>query len=267
MSLTRRALLLATALPVLAPAWAQAPVLTVLADGFPPLQYEGADGQPAGYVQAFVQELLARAGVAARPLQFVPLKRALATAQSEPNVLLLSIARMPEREDALVWLREVAPYKLWLYRARGSTLPAPRSLAELKGRGLRFGVQDGSNFEAWLRRQGIGAGGGDNSTIEVVRQNALNLRKAQLQRIDLFAHPDLSLAYRAREQGLAPEDFEAVLPIPELSAPLWLALSRGSDPALQQALLRAADALIAAGRLEALRRQQIHWPAPVPASR
>jgi polar amino acid transport system substrate-binding protein len=264
MKLLRRALVLAATLAALAvarAAWAAPPTVTVLADGFPPLQYEGADGQPAGYVHAFVQELLARAGVAARPLQFVPLKRALATAQVEPNVLLLSIARTPEREEALIWLREVAPYKLWLYRARNSAVPAPRSLAELKGRGLRFGVQDGSNFEAWLRRQGIGAGG-DNSVVDAVHQNVRNLRKAQLQRIDLFAHPDLSLAYRAREQGLAPEDFEAVLTIPELSSPLWLALSRGSDPALQQALLRAADALIAAGRLEMLRRQQA---APLPA--
>lgn len=257
----RRPLLLALlSTPALRPLGAQpATTLAVLAEAFPPLQYETPEGLPSGYVHAFVQELLALAAreqpaLGARPLQFVPLKRALAQAQAEPHVLLLSVARTPEREEQLQWLREVAPYRLWLYRHRSATTPAPRSLAELKGRNLRFGVQDQSNFEAWLRRQGI-AQGSDNSRIEVVRQNALNLRKAQLQRIDLFAHPEISLAYRAREQGLNPEEFEAVLPIPELSLPLWLACSRGMEPPLVQALLRAADGLIAAGRLEALRRQ------------
>lgn len=245
-------------LPALRAQGAQPLSLGVLAEAFPPLQYEMPDGRAGGYVYAFVQEMLALAAreraLQMGALQFVPLKRALAQAQTEPQLLLLSVARTPEREDGLIWLREIAPYRLWLYRHRASPVPAPRSLAELKGRGLRFGVQDQSNFEAWLRRQGV-AQAGDNSQIEAVRQNALNLRKAQLQRIDLFAHPDVSLAYRAREQGLNPEEFEPVLLIHELSMPLWLACSRGTDPALVQALLRAADSLIAAGRLEALRRQ------------
>lgn len=260
MNVMRRELLLALTLLPASRARAAAPVLTltVLAEAFPPLQYETPEGQASGYVYAFVQEMLAlvarERALQVGAVQFVPLKRALAQAQTEPQLLLLSVARTPEREDGLVWLREIAPYRLWLYRHRASSVPAPRSLAELKGRGLRFGVQDQSNFEAWLRRQGLGQPG-DNSQIEAVRQNALNLRKAQLQRIDLFAHPDVSLAYRAREQGLNPEEFEPVLLIHELSLPLWLACSRGTDPALVQALQRAADSLVAAGRLETLRRQ------------
>lgn len=239
---------------------AEPTVLKILADSFPPLQYELPGGAPAGYVHAFVQEVVQRAGrshtLSAQPLQFLPLKRALAQAQTEPNVLLLSVARTPERAEAYRWLREIAPYQLWLYRLRTTGAPPVRTLAELKGRGLRFGVQDQSNFQEWLRAQGVGQPP-DNSVIDPVRMNALNLRKAQLQRIDFFAHPDVSFAYRVHEAGLRTEDFEPVLQIQALSAPLWLLISKNSEPALVSALQQALDTLIAAGRLEALRSAEL----------
>lgn len=235
--------------------------LQVLADSFAPLQYAAEDGKPAGYVHAYMQELLQHAGrqleLRGTALQLLPLKRALALAQAQPNVLILSLARTPEREHEFHWLAEVAPYQLWLYKSRRALLLPPlRSLAELKGRGLRIGVQDKSNFHEWLLAQGLGQGG-DNTAIDAVHANARNLPKAQLGRIDLFAHPDISLAYRAHEQGLQAEDFVPVLPIVALSNPLWLAASHGSDLQLLQALQRSHAALQAQGRLEALRRQEL----------
>jgi polar amino acid transport system substrate-binding protein len=241
------------------PAQSDGVAVALYAEPFAPLQYPGAGGEPNGYVYKFAQEALARTAQRlplrqAQPLRFVPLKRALALALTEPNVLLLSVARTPQREADYLWLGEVSPYQVWLYHARGRALPPLRSPAELRGQKLRFGVQDGGNFQEWLAAQGIGEPG-DNSSVDPVAQNMMNLRKALAGRIDLFAFPEVSLTFRARELGLSADDFEPVLPLPALSHPLWLAISKKSDPRLVEELTHAVQALKAAGRLAALLSQ------------
>jgi ABC-type amino acid transport substrate-binding protein len=152
-------------------------------------------------------------------------------ASSQPNALALSIARTPEREARLRWLGTVAPYELWLYRLRHPGQAPIRSPDDLRGRGLRFGVQLRSNFHEWLLRQGIGVAP-DNSVIDTVAQNSLNFQKARAGRIDVFAHPAISFAHRLAEQGLRAPQFEPLMRIDELSAPLWIATALDSDERL-----------------------------------
>jgi polar amino acid transport system substrate-binding protein len=226
--------------------------VAVYAEAFVPLQHLNEQNEPTGYVFQFVQELLVHVQRSlplqiTRPIEFVPLKRALVVGEREANVLLLSVARTPEREDKFLWLTEVSPYQLWLYQAKGNALPPLKTLADLKGKGLRFGVQNGSNFHEWLRAQGVGQAP-DNSFIDPAPQNNLNFRKALAGRIDVFAHPDVSFAYRVQLAGLNLADFEAVMPIQPLSVPLWLVLSKDSDPRLVAALRASIKALRASGR-------------------
>ena len=231
----------------------------VYAEAFVPLQHPNEQNEPTGYVYLFVKELLAHAQrnvpqLVAQPIVFVPLKRALVVGEREANVLLLSVARTPEREDKFLWLTEVSPYQLWLYQVKGNALPHLKTLADLKGKGLRFGVQNGSNFHEWLRAQGIGQNP-DNSVIDPAPQNMLNFRKAMAGRIDVFAHPDVSFAYRVQQAGLNAGDFEPILLIQPLSVPLWLALSKDSDPHLVAALRASAKSLKASNRFPQLSGQ------------
>lgn len=190
------------------------------------------------------------------PLQFVPLRRALQTATTEPNVVVLSLARTPEREAMFRWLGAVAPYDLWIYRHRTAVLPPVHDAADLRGRGLRFGVQDGSNFHEWLQRQGIGVPP-DNSTIDAVPQNGTNIGKAALGRIDLFAHPEISFAYRAAEHGAHAADFVKLLKVDALSTPLWAATGLNTDARLVSALTDALARLRQSGRADRLRQQAL----------
>ncbi|MBI3146332.1 MAG: transporter substrate-binding domain-containing protein, partial [Pseudogulbenkiania sp.] len=144
--------------------------------------------------------------ISVTPLQLLPLKRALQQAEIQPNTLVLSLARTPEREAHYQWLSEVSPYTLWVYKASGRRL-ALRSPSDLAGKGLRIGVQDGANFHEWLKQRGIGAPP-DNTVLDLVPQNELNFRKLQLGRIDLLAQPDVSFHYRVIKQGLRPAAFE-----------------------------------------------------------
>ena len=244
-----------------APGMAAAPEpipVAVYAEAFVPLQHLSEQNAPTGYVYQFVQELLAhaeqRVPLQVRPIEFVPLKRALIVGDREANVLLLSVARTPERDPKYIWLTEVSPYQLWLYHAKGHLLPRVNTLADLKGQALRFGVQNGGNFHEWLRAQGIGQSP-DDSVIDPTPQNNLNFRKALAGRIDLFAHPDISFAHRVQQAGLNVNDFEAVLQIQPLSVPLWLAISKQSDPRLVDGLRASVKALKATGRFPFLNGQ------------
>ena len=230
--------------------------LRTVAESFPPLQYVGPDGQVRGacwaLLKAAVQALSGQLTVEIGTLEFLPLPRALQRAAAEADLLMLSAARTPDREPHYHWLGPLVPYELWLYRHRSRTLPPLPDLAALRGRALRFGVQNGSNFEEWLRRRGLGLPP-DNGTIDAVSHNSMNLVKARLGRIDLFAHPDISFAYRAAERGLDPAEFEKLLRIDELSEPLWGVMGLQSNPRLVVRLQDALQQLQHSGRAQQLR--------------
>ena len=232
----------------------------LLAEAFPPLQYQDADGKPHGasyaLVSAALDQLSARLPLDVAPMEFVPLKRALLMAETEPNVVVLSVARTPEREHQFRWLGMVSRYDLWLYRDKRHPLPPLSDVQSLHGKGLRFGVQDGSNFHEGLKRQGFGTPP-DNSVIDPVAQNGLNFMKARVGRIDLFAHPEISFAFRASEHNLRADDFEKVIRIDELSTPLWAVTGPGSDLRLVTLLQESLQKLQDTGTAERIRRDSL----------
>lgn len=225
--------------------------LRLLAEPFPPLQYgtppEPARGAAIDLVQAALALVAGQLPLQADRVEFLPLQRALMVATTQPQALVLSIARTPEREARLRWLGTVAPYELWLYRLKQPGQVPLQAPAQLRGRGLRFGVQLRSNFHEWLLRQGIGTAP-DNSVIDTVAQNSLNFQKARAGRIDVFAHPAISFAHRAAEHGLRASQFEPLMRIDELSAPLWVATGLDSDERLCALLTQAFATLQRSGR-------------------
>jgi polar amino acid transport system substrate-binding protein len=234
--------------------------LRLLAEPFPPLQYgappEPAHGASIDLVQAALALVAEQLPVQAGPVEFLPLQRALMIATTQPQALVLSIARTPEREARLRWLGTVAPYELWLYRLKQPGQAPLQGPEQLRGHGLRFGVQLRSNFHEWLLRQGIGAAP-DNSVIDTVAQNSLNFQKARAGRIDVFAHPAISFAHRAAEHGLRASAFEPLMRIDELSAPLWVATGLDSDERLCALLARAFTTLQRSGRAARLLEDSI----------
>ena len=170
--------------------------------------------------------------------------------------MLFSVARTPDREGKYQWLGTVSPYELWLYRHKDFHLPHVHDFSQLRGKGIRFGVQAGSNFQEWLTHEGVGAPP-DNSIVDAVSSTSLNFEKAHVGRIDLFAHPEVSLAFRAAEHGMRASDFEKVLLIEPLSAPLWVVTGLRSDPRLVSALVQQLQRLRHSGQAERIRHESL----------
>ncbi|RQP25146.1 substrate-binding periplasmic protein [Piscinibacter terrae] len=238
-----------------------APVkVRLLAEQFPPLQYADASGAARGVVFKLMTAALAEVGPSVElevaPLEFVPLRRGLQTASLQPNVIVLSVARTPEREKLFHWLGPVSPYELWIYAYKSHHVAPVKDFRQLTNKGYRFGVQTSGNFHEWLVRQGVGRDG-ENSVIDAVPHNAQNFPKMQLGRVDLFAHPEISMAYRAAEHGLQASDFEKVMLVEELSTPLWAVLGQGSDPRLVSALTHQLKKMRQSGQAERIRQEAI----------
>ena len=260
----RRLLLVRALAAVLAPPARSADAgrlkVQVVAEAFPPLQYADPPGAAHGAAYRIVMTALAEVAHAmpldVAPIEFVPMRRALQYAVGQPNLVVLSVARTPQREPQFHWLAPVSPYELWLYEYKDRGIAPVKDFSQLSGRGLRFGVQTGSNFHEWLLRQGVGSDG-DSSVIDPVPQNGQNFGKAQLGRIDLFAHPEISFAYRASEHGLRAADFEKVLLVEQLSTPLWVIASHGSDARFVAALSLQLQTMRQTGQAEHIRQDAV----------
>jgi polar amino acid transport system substrate-binding protein len=263
MNLRRLLLVLACIAGMAHPAWsadAQRLKVQVAAEVFPPLQYADPSGAAHGASYRIVMTALSEVArgmpLEVAPIEFMPMRRALQNAASQPNLIVLSVARTPQREAQFHWLAPVSPYELWLYEYKARGIEPVKDFSQLRGRGLRFGVQTGGNFHEWLLRQGVGVGAtGDNSVIDPVPQNGQNFGKAQLGRIDLFAHPEVSFAYRASEHGLRADDFEKVMLVEPLSTPLWVIASHGSDAKLVADLSQQLQKMRQSGLAEHIRQE------------
>ena len=103
-----------------------------------------------------------------------------------------------------------------MYKLKPRTDIEATQLTDLKGKGYRFGVQEQSNVEELLIRQGFGRAG-DNNTLDSVPRNIMNLEKLAIGRIDLMAQVAISFPIRLAEQKFAPELFEKVFKLEELT--------------------------------------------------
>ncbi|WP_020406079.1 substrate-binding periplasmic protein [Hahella ganghwensis] len=218
---------------------------------FPPLQYRSEKGEVTGFVVETVREAVRdmkeRMPVTISRLDILPWKRALMLAELEPNVLVFSLSRTPEREDKYYWIGTVAPYSLSFYKLSARDDIKAESPEDLKGQGHRIGSQIGSSLEEYLVNQGFGENG-DSSLIDGITENQRNIARLYRGFVDLIMFSDYSLKHRACNQGLDPDKLEKVVSVPELSSELWLIASRATAPEVVHQLRESLQEVKRSGR-------------------
>jgi len=169
--------------------------LTVIVSAdFDPYSYSTSEGG-AGAMYEVAQELAKRVGQKFS-VQFMPWARAQQIAKKEPNIGILPLARVPEREADYTWLVEILqePYVFFALKNSKvdiSTLEATKD--------LRIGTFAGSLSEVLLRQKGF-------KNFKSVTTDAQNVRMLKSGRIDVWVAP-LSFKNRYKEKGgLAAED-------------------------------------------------------------
>lgn len=158
--------------------------------------------------------------------------------QGRENHGLFCMARTDEREDLFQWVGPLASIKWTLFAAPDSNIEL-NSLED--ARGLQIAGYKGDVMSEYLVEQGFDVAMGLSGDINPKR---LVLRQADLWVTDGLVGPLVA----EEEHGIT--GLKPVLVFRE--TPMYLALSKSTDPAVVADLQRALDAARAAGELDAV---------------
>lgn len=192
------------------PAWAELRLLTEIS---PPAQME-VDGRLTGRTVELMREAMRRLGLDL-PIKVLPWARAYQMALSGPETGLFATTRTAEREALFKWAGPLTRLQWVFYARKGSNL-AISSLEDAK-KVKRIGTYRMDAREQFLRRQGF-------SNLESVNDQATNLRKLMLGRVDLVAGTNFGTYGIARKANIDPEQIEEVFAFRTMD--LYLAFSR-----------------------------------------
>jgi polar amino acid transport system substrate-binding protein len=157
-------------------------------------------------------------------------------------VLVVSMARLEEREPYFYWIGPTAARRVYLYRLKSRGEVQPQTLEAAKA--YRVAVIRDDASERDLIAHGFG------SQLDPSPDHAALLRKLFAQRADLAALNSTVAAATFQQLGY---DFNQVEPLLKLSdVRLYMALSRGSGEALHQRLQRAWEGMRRDGTVAAL---------------
>lgn len=218
------------------------PELKVVTEHFPPYNFQ-VDGEAQGMSSEVVQAMLEHAGLEA-DIEFYPWARAYRTARIEPNTLIYSIARIPEREPLFEWIGAIGPYWTSFYKLKSSTKLHIDSLDD--ARSYRIGVSQADVIKTYLEGQGF-------EQLEVVNTDQLAVRMLFFGRMELLAFDEAAMPLRVKEAGLDINLIERVFRIEGLSEELYVAMHPDSDPALVQTLKDSLNAIKQNGEYQAIK--------------
>lgn len=179
------------------------------------------DGRVQGISADLLRLTWARMGEPQHEIRSYPWARAYHFAQTEPNTVLFSMARIPEREDLFLWAGPIATVRFVLVakKSRGLEIESGEDL-----KGLTIGTL----------RQDVGemllAPWRELCTIEPVANMEQNLRKLQMGRLDLVSYEENSMHLLLLHLGMSPDDYETVFVLRE--TPTYYAFHRDTDPTL-----------------------------------
>lgn len=224
--------------------------LTLVTQSFAPLQFP-KDNEPAGYVTDFLLEAIKRVKqrreVHISAFEFLPWKRAMLMAETQPNVLFFSLSRTPERENKFHWLGEVSPYGQYLYQLKTQPPIQTVGLKDLLKQDHTIGVQRGSSQHSYFQNLGVR----DSSTLVHMTDYHQGIDMLFLGRIDLLPLTGFLAQGAVCSRGYDGTQLQPVVYIEELANPLWAVFSKGTDPELVSAVRDEMNNL----------RQEGYWQA------
>ncbi|MCV2353136.1 transporter substrate-binding domain-containing protein [Paucibacter sp. B2R-40] len=228
--------------------------LTVLLEPVPPFSYPDANGKPAGYAVELMEELLKRSGLT-HQTEFNSWARIYQRAVSQPLSLVVSMARLPEREAQFHWIGPTAARRVYLYRLKSRPEIQAYTLEAAKVYKIAVVREDAA--ERALLAHGFEFG----KQLDRSPDHAAMLRKLFVQRDELIAL-NSSVAGAVMEQ--LGYDFKQIEPLAKLSeASLYMGLSKGDgSQAINLKLQSAWDSMRKDGTVAAIAARH---PYVVPA--
>lgn len=182
-----------------------------------PLQFYGTDGKLTGFTIEIVQEIQKRVGNKDR-IQVVPWARGLDKINNNPNTLLFSMARTPEREDAYKWIGPIMSNIYGLYAKADSNLRI-HSIEEAKQLSL-IGVYRNDIRDQTLTRLGF-------TNLDRASSNISSFKKLMMGRIPAYTDSKLGVESLAIASGYQASDVKLIFEL--FKSELYIAASKNTD--------------------------------------
>ena len=201
--------------------WAAAP-LKIYSIESKPISFVN-DGRPDGLVIDLIHAVQDRLGQR-EAIDIVPWARARSISLTSPNVMVLPVARTPERERDLVFVGPVFSTRVTAYALKGKPAEWARTHQDL--RQLRGGGRRGSIFVSQPRERGYNITDETNNS-DIAARMLIN------GRFDLWFDAQELMPQTVRGIGYNPDQLEVAVQMP--SEPIYFAFSKGTPPATVRA--------------------------------
>ena len=222
--------------------------LTAYTEELPPLNYLQGQ-QVSGFASELLAAMASKAGLALKQ-QLLPWSRAYATVQTTPDSILFSTVRTPERENQFRWVGPIGRRHIYLYRLsqrEDIRLTDSRQLGR-----WRVGTIFASASQKQLEQLGLRPGQEQDNAPD----DASNLAKLRMGRVDMVAMLDWAMHWQLRQTGLPDNQIRPVALL-DGQAQYWFALNRQTPDAVVNQLQNALDVLVRNGALKRLRQKYI----------
>ncbi len=230
--------------------------LRVVLEVSPPHQtYE--NGKVAGLTTAVVELMLQQAGLTPQ-YEVYPWARAFRLVVGTPNVMIYNMARTPEREAQFEWIGKVASYKFGFLKLTSRSDIQINSLQDVHH--YVVGAQRDDFSAEWLRT----VAKQPSQQLELQPDVVETWRLLVNGKLDLMIDDPSAIDDMLLKHQLKRADIEFVLFAPELEQQTWIAVKKGSDPALLQRLRLAYQRIEHSAALQKV--MQLGMP-PEPKSR
>jgi methyl-accepting chemotaxis protein/ABC-type amino acid transport substrate-binding protein len=195
--------------------YATAPL--IVAEEMPPYNFLGPEG-PSGISSEILLELLRRLDLH-WPVEFMKWTVAYHIALREPNILLYSMLRTPDREELFYWVGPLFTDTTHLYRKTSRERVAPATVEEALG--YRIGaVKD--NFD---HQYFTGRGLTEENGLFLVEKQEENFAALMNEKVDLIALTASQAKQHIPAHGYDPSDFTAVLEMKDTSGDIYMVFS------------------------------------------
>jgi len=211
-------------------------------EDWPPYNYPD-NGKVVGFSTEVLQRLLAKANVS-MPIKLLPWARAYRMAQTRPNTLIYTLARIPEREKQFIWIGPIAPRESYLFRLSNRNDIQPKNLQEAAKYVTGVVRDDVSEHE--LLKQGWSEG----KNLDISNDDNALFRKLKVGLIDMLPSSELAAQYRVRQMHFE-HDLVKVLSLVKQGG-YYIGASKNSDAAVAARLQKAMDELRQSGELNAI---------------
>jgi polar amino acid transport system substrate-binding protein len=195
--------------------------ITVVTEQYPPFNYEEA-GEVKGISSEVVRTVLQKVGVNVK-IGVYPWAQAYKMATTQPNVLIYSLARFPEREALFKWVGTIAPLDTYLYKLKSRKDLRIGQLRDITP--YRVGVIRDAADHQYLVKQGF-------KNLVEASEYKLNLEKLKAGQVDLLVTQELWFIAMVKSLGLHLEDFEKAYHIDDLSGEFYMAFSKATPDEL-----------------------------------